>query len=132
MAYSIQWERHGAYIRYLEKVTFDEFLNAVLTIHAHPNYVAIKYVIHDMLGASDLDFDSVDMTAMVAYELGARFTNRDVRPAVVSNNPVMQEKTRIFSEMTQLEVGFFASLAQARNWAQGPSVPPLASIAPPL
>jgi hypothetical protein len=33
----------------------------------------------------------------------------------------MQEKTRIFSEMTHLNVGFFASLAQARDWAQGPS-----------
>jgi hypothetical protein len=107
-------------------------MDAVLTIHAHPNYVTIKYVIHDMLGAASLDFGSLDMTAMVAHELGARFTNRTVRPVVVSDNPVMQEKTRAFSELTRLEVGFFASLAQARDWAQGSAAPPLAPIAQPL
>jgi hypothetical protein len=132
LAYSILWERHGVYISYLEKVTFGEFLEAVLTIHAHPNYVSIKYVIHDMLGATSLDFDSVDMTAMVAHELGARFTNRNVRPVVVSDNPEMQAMTRAFSEMTRLEVGFFASVVLARDWAQGSTTPLVATIAPPL
>ena len=119
MAYSILWEHHGAYIRYLERVAFDGFLDAVLTIHAHPNYASTKYVIHDMLGAASLDFDSIDMTAMVAYELGARYTNPNVRAVVVSDNAVMREKTNAFSEMTQLDVGFFTSLAEARAWAHG-------------
>ena len=38
LAYSILWERRGAYIGYREAVSFGEFLEAVLAIHAHPNY----------------------------------------------------------------------------------------------
>lgn len=116
MAYAIVWERHGACIRYQDTVTFSEFMNVVLEIHAHSNYATTKYVIHDMLGASALDFSGLDMTAMVAHELGARFTNPGVRPAVVSQDPMMEQMTRAFSTLTQLDVGFFSDLAQARAW----------------
>jgi hypothetical protein len=95
----------------------------VLGIHAHGNNASTRYVIHDMLAAV-LDFSDLDMTGMVAHELGARFTNPDVRPAVVSGDPTMQEKTRIFSALTGLPVGFFPSLAQARVWATGSAASP--------
>ncbi|NVO06195.1 MAG: hypothetical protein HXX19_09855 [Rhodoferax sp.] len=131
MTYAIAWEHQGATIRYTESVSFGEFMEAVLKIHANPNYAALKYVIHDMLGASHLDFDSVDMTAMVAHELGARYTNPGVRPVVVSDNPLMQEKTRIFSDITRLEVGFCHSLAAARAWVQA-EVAASAATAQPL
>lgn len=114
----MQWERHGAYIQYQETVTFVEFLDAVLAIHKHPNYSSTKYVIHDMLAVTTFDFDSVDMTSMVAYELGARYTNPHVRPAVVSSNPLMGEKTRTFSQMTKLNVGFFPNVSDARAWVE--------------
>jgi hypothetical protein len=123
LAYSIAWERHGAYIAYRDTVRFAEFMDAVLTIHANDNYATTKYVIHDMLAAA-LDFSDLDMTAMVAQELGARFTNPGVRPAVVSSDPTMEEKTRTFSALTGLDVGFFPSLQQARAWAAGPTEPP--------
>jgi hypothetical protein len=118
LAYAIQWDRHGAYIKYLQTVTFGEFLDAVQSIHKHPNYSSTKYVIHDMLDVADFDFESVDMTAMVAHELGARYTNPHVRPAVVSSNPEMGEKTRTFSQMTRLNVGFFPNLEDARAWIE--------------
>ena len=117
MAYSIVWERHGAYLGYQGRVSFAEFMGAVLEIHADINYASTKYVIHDMLGASELDFYGLDMTAMVAQELGARFTNPDVRAAVVSSDPDMEQATRAFSALTHLEVGFFATVEAARAWA---------------
>ena len=89
-------------------------MEAVLTIHAHPDYVAVKFVIHDMLGATELNFDDLDMTAIVAHELGARYTNPSVRPAVVSLDPTMAEKTRMFSALTQLDVGLYSSIQEAR------------------
>ncbi|RFO95318.1 hypothetical protein DIC66_19000 [Rhodoferax lacus] len=116
MAYTINWERNGAYICYQDRVTFAEFMGAVLEIHADINYITTKYVIHDMLAASELDFSGLDMTAMVAHELGARFTNPGVRPAVVSSDPNMEASTRAFSDLTRLEVGFFSTVAQARAW----------------
>jgi len=117
LTYSVVWERQGIYIRYQGRVTFSEFMGTVLDIHADATYASIKYVIHDMLAATELDFSGLDMTAMVAHELGARYTNPDVRPAVVSSDPGMEEKTRAFSALTRLDVGFFADVAAARAWA---------------
>ncbi len=123
MAYSIVWEKRGACVSYLGRVSFAEFMGAVLEIHAHSNYASTRYVIHDMLGASELDFTGLDMTAMVAHELGARFTNPGVRAAVVSSNADMEQATRAFSALTQLDVGFFGTLQAARTWSLGTTAP---------
>lgn len=128
MTYSISWEPRGVYLAYQGKVSFADFLGAVLAIHADSNYASIKYVIHDMLQATELDFAGLDMTAMVAHELGARFTNPGVRPAVVSGNPDMQAVTRAFSELTGLAVGFFDTVTAARAWAN--AVPAAAAAIP--
>jgi hypothetical protein len=91
-------------------LTFDQlFRKAVLTIHAIENYAGIRYVIHDVVSKSDIDFSGVDMIKIVAHALGARFTNTKVRPAVVSTSPTMREMTRALSELTQLDVGFFSN-----------------------
>jgi hypothetical protein len=125
LAYSIVWERHGAYIGYRGQVSFAEFMGAVLEIHANSNYATTRYVIHDMLGAAELDFSGLDMTAMVAHELGARFTNPGVCPSVVSSDPAMEQATRTFSALTHLAVGFFSTLDAARAWTAAATAPQL-------
>ena len=118
MAYTVAWERHGAYIRYSDLLDFHDFMDAVLCIHADANYATIKYVIHDMLGASRIDFAAVDMTQLVAHELGARYTNPHVRPVIVSTDALMQQMVQVFFEHTKLEVGLCPSLAEARAWIE--------------
>ena len=118
MAYTVAWERHGAYIRYSDVVDFHDFMDAVLGIHADANYATIKYVIHDMLGASRIDFSAVDMTQLVAHELGARYTNPHVRPVIVSTDTLMQQMVRAFYDHTKLQVGLCPTLAEARTWVE--------------
>jgi hypothetical protein len=109
-------EPRGAYITYAGRETFEQFMHAVLTIHANENYATIHYVTHDMLGPDDVDFADVDMTKIVVHELGARYTNTTVRPAVASTNPTMGEMVKVFKAMTPLDVGFCPSVKQARQW----------------
>jgi len=123
MSHSVSWLPHGCYITYAERVTFDEFMGAILAIHAHENYDIAIYVIHDMTTVAEYDFSTVDMTKIVAHELGARFTNPNVRPAVVSTNLAMGAMTRAFSDITKLEVKLFSSILEATNWAKGVLVP---------
>jgi hypothetical protein len=118
MSYSIAWQRRGCIITYTDRVTCNEFVGVILAIHADEGYQTIDYVIHDMTGAADLDFSDLDMTKLVAHELGARFTNPNVRPAVVSTNPMMGVMTKAFSEITQLEIGFFATFQDALAWVK--------------
>ena len=125
MTYAITRQQHGATVRYSGLVSVGEFMEVVLSIHADPGYASLRYVIHDMLEVEELDFSNLDMTAMAAQELGARYTNPGVRPAVVSKDPRMAEATRSFSALAQLEVGIFTELAQAQRWvgATHPAAP---------
>lgn len=123
MSHSVSWLPHGCYITYTDRVTFEEFMGAILAIHAHHNYDRASYVIHDMSSVSEYDFSATDMTKIVAHELGARFTNPNVRPAVVSTNSTMSAMTNAFSEMTKLEVKLFSSVREAMSWAKGVLVP---------
>lgn len=116
MGHSIAWEKYGTCIRYSGVVTFKDFMSAVLSIHMNPNYGTFKYAIHDMSAASMLDFSQVDMTQIVAHELGARYTNPGVRAAVVTGNPEMRKAVETFSSLTHLQVGLFDTLEQARAW----------------
>jgi hypothetical protein len=123
MSYSVAWSPRSCFITYSDRVTFDEFMGAILAIHAHENYDVVRYVIHDMTNVVELDFANVDMTKIVAHELGARFTNAHVRPAVVSTNPMMGAMTKKFSEMTNLDVGFFPTVREALVWIEDVPVP---------
>ena len=116
MAYSISWEKRGACITYLGRVTFAEFMGAVMSVHSNPDYATLQYVIHDMSAASELDFSEVDMTTIVSHELGARFTNPRVRVAVVSLDPTMGTLTHTFGNITQVPITLVESLQQARDW----------------
>ncbi|BCO27789.1 hypothetical protein MIZ03_2680 [Rhodoferax lithotrophicus] len=119
MSYSVSWISHGCNVTYSDRVTFEEFMGSILAIHAHENYDVISYVIHDMTNVAELDFSEVDMTRIVAHELGARFTNPHVRPAVVSTNTTMGSMTRAFNEITKLEIGFFPTVREANDWVKG-------------
>lgn len=116
MAYSISWEKRGPFITYLGRVTFAEFMGAIMSVHSHPDYATIQYVIHDMTGTSDLDFAQVDMTTIVSHELGARFTNPRVKVAVVSQDPTMGSLTDAFGKLTQVPIALLTSVQEARDW----------------
>lgn len=117
MGHSIGWEKSGACITYSGMVTFEDFMGAVLSIHESPDYARLRFVIHDMSTAEGLDFSKVDMIQIVAQELGARFTNLNIRASVVTSNPTMTEMVTNFSNLTKLNVRVFADVLQAREWS---------------
>jgi hypothetical protein len=93
-------------------------MSAVLTIHEHPDYPLFKYAIHDMTHVAQLDFSDLNMTQILAQELGARYTNPDVRASVVTDNAAMSEMVHQFSSLTKLNVGVLHSVEQAREWSE--------------
>ena len=118
MSHSIQWEKSGVCIAYQGVVSFDDFMGAVFAIHQNSNYSTMKYAIHDMSGADQIDFSGVDMTHIVAHELGARYTNPRIKASVVATSFTMSEMIKTFTSMTKLDVQLFAGLQQARDWSE--------------
>jgi hypothetical protein len=118
MSYTIEWEKRGACLSYGGTVCFQEFMAAVLTIHMHSDYPLFKYAIHDMAHVSQLDFSDVNMTQLLAQELGARYTNPGIKASVVTESDAMCEMVRQFSSLTKLNVGVFHSIEQARAWSE--------------
>lgn len=117
MGYAIAWEKSGTCTTYDGTVTFDEFMGVVLAVHESPNYAALRYVIHDMSAADQLDFSQMNMTQIVAQELGARFTNPKVKVSVVTSDPTMSKMVETFIAMTRLDVRVFPVLHPAREWS---------------
>ena len=118
MAYSIHWEKDGVCTSYTGQVSFHDFMEVVLTIHEHSDYSRFKYAIHDMSQVAQLDFSGVDMTQMLAQELGARYSNQAIKASVVTSNPQMAELVEHFSLRTKLAIGLFENLEQARHWSR--------------
>jgi hypothetical protein len=117
MAYTIVQEKRGALIVHADHVTFKDVMGAIMSIHSNPDYASFKYVLHDMLQAK-LDFSDVDMTVIVSHELGARYTNPNIKIAVVTDDAAMVEYTEAFARMTKAQVGIYSDMASARQWAQ--------------
>ena len=120
MAYTIVQEKRGALVVHADHVTFNDMMGAIMSIHSNPDYASFKYVVHDMLQAK-LDFSDVDMTVIVSHELGARYTNPNIKIAVVTVDTAMVEYTKAFATMTKAQVGIFPDLAAARQWTQVPN-----------
>jgi hypothetical protein len=117
MSHSITWEKRGPCIRYSGVVDFADFMDAITAVHNNPEYASLRYVIHDMTGPVEFDFSAVEMTTIASHELGARYTNPDVRAAVATSNESMGAFITQFGAMTQIHIGFFPTLEEARAWA---------------
>lgn len=117
MSYSIAWEKRGTCIAYTGIVGFHEFMDVILTIHNHPDYAMFRYAIHDMSRVTQLDFSEINMTQLQAQELGARYTNPDIKASVVTDNAAMCDMVQQFSSLTKLTVGVLHTLEQAREWS---------------
>jgi MFS superfamily sulfate permease-like transporter len=117
MAHLATWERFECNLSYSGEVTFAEFIGAVISIHAHPQYSNLKYVIHDMSDVSNLDFSGVDMIEIVAHELGARYSNSKVRVAIVTSDKRAIEQIREFKALAGIEIHVFDSKTQALSYA---------------
>lgn len=122
MSYTIAWEKRGTCIAYTGTVCFQDFMAAVLSIHQHPDYSDFKYAIHDMSRVTRCDFSAVNMTQLLAQELGARYTNPDIKASVVTDNPEMTEMVHRFASLTKLNVGVHRSIEQARDWTEQSSL----------
>ncbi len=52
----------------------------------------------------------------MSHELGARYTNPHVQSAVVSSDHAMHALISTFNNRTQLGIGLFLSVQEARAW----------------
>jgi hypothetical protein len=68
------------------------------------------------MSGAQLDFSDVDMTDIVANELGARYTNPKVKLMVVSTDPTMAGMVQVFGSLTQLTVHLLPDMDAARTW----------------
>ena len=117
MAYTIVQEKRGALVVHADKVIFNDMMGAIMSIHSNPDYALFRYVIHDMLQAQ-LDFSAVDMTVIVSHEIGARYTNPNIKIAVVTVDDTMVTYSRNFAKITKAEVEIFSNVAAARQWVE--------------
>ena len=123
MSNTVFWDHHACSIVYADRVTFSEFMGTIFDVHKNEDYNRVTHVIHDMTRVTDIHFSDENMIEFAAHELGARYTNANVQLAVVSTNPAMCAATKMFYELTKLEIGIFPKVAEAMVWVNQTQIP---------
>jgi hypothetical protein len=73
-----------------------------------------------MSRVEQFDFSTVDMTQIVAHEIGARYTNPTIGVVLVTTNTEMEKHVKIYSSMTKLVVRMVPTLDDARAFFSAP------------
>ena len=122
MPYEIIRETKGAYKRFWGIVTPREFLESVKNIHNDPHFETIRYSINDFSDTERFELSDSHIDDTAAINVGASFTNPNMRILAVTINPKIIGMARQYDQITRAEpILIFPTLIEARKWLVGNS-----------
>lgn len=116
VGYSIAWEQRDCTVRYTHKATFTDLLEAVIAIHADPDFSILKRLVHDLRPVREIDTSGKDASILASHALGARFTNPGLLTAVVSDREDVAGYVQCFNGLTRLSVVVLDDKAALQHW----------------
>jgi hypothetical protein len=113
------WEPNGLYRKFIGEVSGDEILDSNLTLHVHPEFKQINYVINDFTEITGLLIDNGHTKTYARVDGIISCIKDKLKIAIVTqadhialaNDYCEHMKDRVF------ECGIFQILEDARNWA---------------
>jgi hypothetical protein len=118
MPCKITWEPEGVHRRYSGNVRGGEVLKAIQTICADPRFDALRFDLADFLDVQGFDVSPSEDDQIVAQYRGAAYTNSHFVVAIVTNDERIRSAilTAHVALATPLQIGLFATVADARAW----------------
>lgn len=118
MPYCIEWEPQGVYKKYTGRVTGQEFLQAVQTVNASPDFQTYHYVINDFSDCTDFDLPDGFFDDALAAAIGAHAVNPKFVAAFFARDAAILNMLEPLSGKanTHLHTAVFTSLKDARRW----------------
>ena len=121
MQYSITWKDKSARVDYSGKIDNDDIKSAHYELNKDERFYDCRYLI---LNITDCNLEKVsvpDLKDIVALELGAAYTNKSMKVAMVANNPVSIDKASNYISLFHFhdspwEFKIFNSITDAYAW----------------
>lgn len=128
MPYKTTWESHGLLTEWRGHSTNAEMVEMQEKVHCHPNFDAVRYSIHDFSECESFAPNNCDTEFSAAIDGAASRTSKTLRIAIVAANAEVSEMVNRYvdSGLSPYPVKFFASLQEARAWANQ-ALPPARS-----
>ena len=121
MPYNITWEPQGVFIKWFDKCTYKENIEANGMLYGDKRFDSILYQISDILDADTSTFTNQDVTIIAKLEMKATVWNKNMLVAHITKNKELIEQIRLYeAEMkdSNWRFGIFDSLEEARTWIE--------------
>ena len=83
----------------------------------HERYENFRYAIHDCTDVESVALDETELIPVVAQAIGAEYTNKRIKGAIVLNNETGRALLKKYTELTGRTVLEFPTLIDAKVWA---------------
>lgn len=130
MAYTIEWQDQGVYIRQYGNVDFADMVKMQISGYGNPNIDAVKYIIWDGSLISQISLKTIDLKNIASQDVGASYWKKDILHATVSRTKEVQQVCKNYIEILESIVPSwtfrnFSSAHEAENWIQSHYSPSL-------
>ena len=121
MSYALRWEPRGVVKVFYGRVTEGELWDSVRAVHGDFRFDSLRWVINDFLEANEVTISRAIPDEIAAVDAAAARTNPRVRVAFVAANPVLRKLAEQYvnSTLNSYPSRVFATMSEARDWAQG-------------
>jgi hypothetical protein len=117
MPAKIDIQSGGVQCTYSGQCGLRDVLEAMHVFMQHERYEYFKYAIHDCTDVESIATDDTELIAIVAQAIGAAYTNKKIKSAIVLNNEAGRTLLQRYMGLAKRSVNEFATLDEARAWA---------------
>jgi hypothetical protein len=125
MPYTTEWLNHGIIWTYTDILTGNELLESNLEIFGDERFDELRYQIVDLRAITAIQATESHMRKIAHLDMAAALTNSRIKIAVVFptysiDKRFHQQYLKYTDKKSPWETKDFASLAEAKAWAQAP------------
>jgi hypothetical protein len=119
MPFKTTREPHGLLTDWWGHSTNAEMVQMQEKAHCHPDFNSVRYSIHDFSKCENFEPSSCDVEFSAAIDGAASRTSKRLKIAIVAANAGVSEMVSRYIDLglSPYQVKFFASLQEAREWA---------------
>lgn len=116
MPYTISWEPKGCVKTITGVVTAKEFMASIAELQNDLRFDKARYSINNFVDAQAFEITTADIHLYAAHSLGAAYSNRHMRIAIVATDPDIIALVQVYVKLSPYKTEFFETMEAARVW----------------
>jgi len=116
MSYCLQRLPGGVYKKFSGVVDVAEYMVSSTEVANLPDYADLRFSINDFSGIDGYKASHLEMTNVIAMDMGVRERNPDIQLAIIATDAKLLALIRkLYQSATGYRIDYFATLAEAQD-----------------